>query len=141
MLRELEKLHIERFVDTFIADHRRPRWKTILNMNPKHWKKLSTWDLWDDRLCVSEFCSEWTNQIEKLITTITFQEYSKQQVVVIHVGHDLGGIEKNFLGEALLGKKTLFEGIISILPGQLALVINHDGGICVCQRSLSCRSK
>lgn len=133
MIDDIIHAHIESFINTFISNNRRSRWRTIFNMNPKHWNKISAWDLWDDRYSISKYCSEWKKSIDELFNFQLFVSYAERKVIVVHFGHDKGKVERLSLREALVGEKSLFEGIISIVPGVLVLAVNHDGGICVCQ--------
>ncbi|WP_353572694.1 hypothetical protein [Candidatus Albibeggiatoa sp. nov. BB20] len=134
MLESSYEQHIEGFLCTFLSEHRAVRWRAILNKKPKHWKKVSAWDLWDNRYTSTKHCIEWNHSLKELLASSLFMPYQKKQCVVIHCGHAEGKIETLSLLDALTGENALFEGIISIVPYKLALVVNHDGDICICQK-------
>jgi len=130
-----QQFYIDSFIDTFLMEKRRPLWRTaLLEMEPAHWNRISTWDLWDESYAIVKYCKQWNNSLHSLLETSFLNRYKNRIVLVVCIGHDKGRIEYRMLREILLKEIFILDGLILIEPYYLALAINHDGEVCVCQK-------
>lgn len=135
MLLKHQRFYISSFIETFLLEKRRILWSdTLLKMDTLYWNKVSAWDLWDENYSIVEYCKEWNGNLRTLLETPFIKRYKNTIVLIIYVGHDNGRIEYRMLHEILLKEVFILEGIVIIEPYCLALAINHDGDICVCQK-------
>ena len=131
-----QTFYINSFIDTFLIKKWHNLWRTtLLKMESESWNNISTWDLWNEDYAAIKYCKEWNSSLRDLLNTSLMKRYKNTLTLVIYIGHDTGRIEYRMLHEIFLKEIFILEGFVIIKPYYLALAINHDGGICVCQKS------
>ncbi len=108
------------------------RYSELLTYHTNRWAKIDPWRVWE---CIdSTVISEWKQSTQALLATPPFSRHASANVTVLRCGHEKPKIERLTLTEALVGDSSVFEGFISIVPGKLAIAINHDGMLCTLRR-------
>jgi hypothetical protein len=105
------------------------RFSGLLAMKPDNWSKIDPWKVWD--VVDGRRVAEWTKTSAELLASPLFAKHANDLVTVLRCGHEQPELARIRLRESLLGRAAVFEGVISILPGRLGIVINHDEMICV----------
>ncbi len=122
--------HIEKFVDTFIASSRKDRWKALLSSSEKRWSKIDVHSF-EGNVSKGRFYDATTRLG---IGSLSLDPYLDTDVVILRLGHSkrVGAVLAP-LREAIDKYDVIFEGIISVVPGRLAIVINHDDEAVICE--------
>jgi|ERR1051326_418949 hypothetical protein len=131
---DLVKEHIDAFVRVFIQKPYRSRWSYILNSPPRRWISIDATVFRDSRKSVSRYCFAWKKDLSALFADRRInQSLDDELVVLLRLGHDSHpGASVLKLREALEQIQDSLEGIISIIPGKLAVVYDHDDNLTVC---------
>ena len=130
-----QQFFIQSFTGTFLTKERSDLWNSVLlEMESKYWDKITPWDLWDEQYSIIKYCKEWRSDLRTLSTTSFISKYINLIVLIVYIGHDRGRIEYRMLSEIFSKEVFILDGIVIIEPYHLALAINHDGDICVCQK-------
>ena len=108
------------------------RFSTLLRYKPDRWRKIDPWRVWHH--CRSDGITEWKQSGQDLLASPTFAPYASAEVTVLRCGHETPGIGRCPFKDALMGQSRVFEGFISVVPGQLGVAANHDGQWCVLRR-------
>ena len=129
---EKQRSDIEALFRAF-APNKAERWCSLLSMAPKRWGDISPIDDWP---LDSEFDSRPDLPLEELLSTRPLAAHLNSEVIVMRCGHSNNpGISALPLRDVFprnqLDYDILFEGFVSILPGKLALALNHEGGLCL----------
>ena len=124
--------HIEKFVDTFVIKARRDRWKTLLTSNESRWGKIDVHSFEGNP--ARGLFYDTANRFS--LGSQSFYPYLDTDVVVLRLGHSkkVGAILAP-LRQSIDEYDIIFEGVISIVPGKLAVVINHDDEATICESS------
>lgn len=125
--------YLDVFIESFVPKIRQDRWVNILAKHPHRWRSLSTWDFWNINFLQKTCCYEWKYTLKDLANLDFIKIHLNRTVLVIHIGHDDRGFSFPFLYQILRGEYWILEGFI-IVNENLAIVINHDGGVCVCRK-------
>lgn len=111
------------------------RWVTLLQGKPAKWRKIQPWRVWPCDVYESQPpCMGWAAMVDKAITLA--QVRGVREAHVLACGHSSESVETlalSLLQARLCSRErgsegTLLEGFVSLIPGQLALVTNHEGG-------------
>ena len=116
----------------FLPEDLASRFSELLSRDPKRWSKIDPWRVWEH--IDSEVISEWKQSAQALLATPAFSHHASAEVTVLRCGHERPKVERLPLVQALVGDSSVFEGFISVVPGKLAVAINHDGMLCVLHR-------
>lgn len=132
-----QRVYITGFIESFIVPSYQNKWKKVLlESSLEKWDEISAWDLWSDSIAMAGYCKEWSKSLPELLHTSLMKPYANSIVLNIHLGHAKGNIDYCLVEELLLNKYYLFEGVVIINPHALALVINYDGGCCLCNSTV-----
>lgn len=122
--------HIEKFISTFVAKHQRARWKSLLASKTKGWGRIDVHGFVPNT--AQGLYYESTSRTGASIYVLLNSELDSE-VVVFRMGHDKNpGPILTTLRQALDDYSVIFEGVISVLPGKAAIVINHDDETTLC---------
>ncbi len=129
--------HFIKFVDSFIGIERhRERWKTLINGKEKKWGNIQIFDFPKIKL-ISPFHKYSEIRRENLIQKpgVLGSVLDNHQIVALRAGHspDTGGKFHDFSKSIQYDYEVIFEGIISINAGKLAILIDHDDNAFVCE--------
>lgn len=115
--------------EAFLPADLASRYTELLRLKPARWKKIDPWRVWDHVNANSVV--PWPETTPSLLRSTRFALHADQEAVVLRCGHDHPAIERRSLGSALVGEAAVLEGFVSVRPGKLGLVVNHDGEICL----------
>ena len=120
-----ELLLIEKFVDSFVPSHRRDRWKAIIKGRRSNWKKLSIDDVWtlldtESSITKLDFESTFTNS----------ENCGQANSVILY----LRGEVQSCTVCQIVDKYGRYDAILSIIPGELAVVFHHSEPELLCQK-------
>lgn len=101
------------------------RFTKLLAMKPGHWAKIDPWRVWSDEGLSGS--PELKAPIAELLGSPPLARFAATEVTVLRCGHDRPQLCRLLLAAALTGNHAVFEGFISIVPGQLGMALNHDG--------------
>jgi hypothetical protein len=109
------------------------RWGTLLQGKPEKWRKIQPWRAWPcDMYENHPPRMEWTAMVDQVIALA--QVYKVYEVHVLACGHSNESVETLALSQLKVrlcssgSGEWLLEGFVSLIPGQLALATNHEGG-------------
>jgi len=131
----ISEAHLKEFEQMFqaFAPHECERWCYLLSKEPTKWGKITPIKVWPTASAFDSYpnlpLSQWTS-----ISALA--PYMKRDSVVLRCGHSKNpGTAVVALHEVLMSAQQnyeiIFEGFVSVVPGQLALGFNHEGGVCV----------
>jgi hypothetical protein len=88
-----------------------------------------------DLSCMSQWQGSIDPKTKEMIWDRRVMPYQSKQIVVLACGHSRPLLHAVNLEAALpaAGAGALLEGFVSVVPGKLGLVVNHDGEIIVLQ--------
>jgi hypothetical protein len=113
------------------------RWITLLKGKPEKWKKIQPWRAWPCDVYESEPPrTKWPAMVDRAVQLAQARKVREVHVLACgHCGYGSEGVEtlalpqlKPYLCSDKLGADRLMEGFVSLIPGELALATNHDGG-------------
>ena len=133
-MKRFQKYYVENFIKTFFRERYRRGWLNILSEPIDSWDKLSSWDFWDSEVVNTEFCKEWSGQIKDLRKREHIARNLDRICVLLRIGHDQACISELMLSEVVNHEVYILEGVVIIEPEMLAIAINHDGGVCLCEK-------
>ena len=119
---EADHAEVSALFRAFLPNDLASRFSELLSMKSSRWKQIDPWRVWEHI------------DVQSLLSSPRFSKHAESQVAVLRCGHEHPSIERRSLQSALVGESALFEGFISVLPGELGVAINHDGEICVLSR-------
>ena len=125
--------HLEEFIRSFVDKPRRGRWYSILAMKPEKWVGVLACNVIEDR-----WNSDWNNPPEQVLESFNIGQRADEEAIVFLVGHGVPkqrgakSVLRMSLREAMLGRDAVVEGIVSIVPGRLAVAIGHAGDYYLC---------
>ena len=104
----------------------------LLQLKSDRWRNIDPTKIleYEDSLRISE----WKQTVGELLSSSSFSALTNKTVLVLHCGHARPSIDSCSLGEALSGPRSVLEGFISVLPGELGLAVDHEGTICVLRK-------
>ncbi len=127
-----EARHVEGFIDAFLAGSWKERWRSLLRLPPQRWVGIPLAAIGSPGRTRAGAITKWTGELGELRASPDFAKRLAKPVYVIRMGHDPSpGIVSARLEEVLDGELPILEGIVSIVPGELALVLDHEGEIYV----------
>jgi len=111
------------------------RWAALLQGKPAKWRKIQPWRVWPCDVYESHPPRmDWPVMVDRAIALARARGVGEAHVLAC--GHSSESIETLVLSrlkERLCSRGrgsegTLLEGFVSLVPGQLALATNHEGG-------------
>jgi hypothetical protein len=126
------RVEISALFSAFLPPELAQRFTGLLALQPRRWHKIDPWRVWDH--VDSAAIAEWPGSVQDLLVAPPYARYAQAGVAVLRCGHEAPGLARQPLHEALRGKSQVFEGFISVHPGQLGIAINHDGMLCTLRR-------
>lgn len=126
---ETDRNELSALFKKFLPAEMASRFSELLAMKPERWKKIYPWRVWE--LVEAGSILEWKDSVQSLLASPRFAIHSESPALVLRCGHDRPSLERTSLSKALIGESAVLEGFISVLSGELGIVINHDGEICV----------
>lgn len=127
---ELVREHLDGFVNAFVSSTQRRRWRTLLAMGEKHWAKIN----------VGGFeCNTGADRLYRAVPRADLREALRglsldTDIVALRLGHSREeGAVVAPLRQVLGGYDVIFEGVVSIVAGKRAIVINHDDEAILCE--------
>ena len=111
------------------------RWVTLLQGKPEKWRKILPWRAWPCDVYESlPSRMEWAAMVDQAIRLA--QARKVREVHVLACGHSSESVETLALSQLKArlcsrergSEGNLLEGFVSLIPGQLALATNHEGG-------------
>lgn len=124
--RDLLREHLESFVDAFVPEKRRDRWRLILIEKPQRAKSEMHLLPLDERYCRQLVGNEhFPQHIEGLATAKrgVYFDPNRDEPVMLHPNEAVVQAVADYA-----------DAICSIEPGKLALFFHHDRGVWLCQR-------
>lgn len=138
MAADAMKAQLVRLFRAFYPGHLASRWESQLHSRPARWCKIDPWRTWTlerfgsaEMRALGESPASW-------LARPRIARHAQADVVVLRCGHSTPALETLTLAQALCGDRSLLEGFISIVPGRLGVVVNHDGDICILEKAGSC---
>jgi hypothetical protein len=112
------------------------RWCSLLSVSAPRWDKISPIDVWP---LESAFDSRPNLPMARMLSLPPLVTHLNSNVLVLRCGHSHNpGLSEMMLRDVFpdgrLDYDILFEGFVSIVPGKLALGLNHEGGACVFEK-------
>ena len=104
------------------------RFSGLLAMKPDHWSKIDPWKVW--KVLDAHRVVEWSATHAALLESPSFAKHANELVTVLRCGHEEPELHRIRLRDALQGPSAVFEGFVSVVPGQVGLAINHDEMLC-----------
>jgi hypothetical protein len=126
-----EKSHLHAFIEIFVPKSHKNRWKALISSKSIKWQKIKPYDIWPEDNNDIQYCQLLEESYFKFLS---HKKYKNIDVVIFPCGHDNNEVETIKLNTLMSQEYYLLEGIISIIPGKLALLVNHDGEICVFEK-------
>ncbi len=134
----IEIEHWEAFINTFVPHERRERWSTKVRMGYGHWGDLP----------MADFVAYGAGKLNVTIEDVAGKELSgrfsefkiapSHLCLVLNTGRGgSAGSKALSLAEALSEEHWMLEGLISIVPGKLALLLDHEGSLLLCVASVA----
>lgn len=123
--------HFSSFIAEFVPNSHKKRWTTLLNFNKPRFGDIEPYDIWPEDNKEIKNCSILNVGFNELIRNEPYINFKDKMVIVIPCGHDEKKPEIMALQEVLNGDYYLLEGLISIVKGKLAILVNHDGEACI----------
>ena len=111
------------------------RWVSLLQGKPEKWRKILPWRVWPCDVYESlPPRMEWAAMVDQAIRLA--QARKVREVHVLACGHSSESVETLALSQLRArlcscergSEGALLEGFVSLIPGQLALATNHEGG-------------
>jgi len=96
------------------------RWIYLLSRDPRKWDKITPIKIWPGG---DVFASIPNKPIPELLASPPLRDRLDDEVVVLRCGHS------REMGLSVM--RVVFEGFVSVVPGKLAIGLNHEGGVCV----------
>lgn len=109
------------------------RWTYLLSRDPRKWDKITPIKIWPGG---DAFASVPDVSLSELLASPPLHQHLGELVVVLRCGHSRNlGMSVMPLRDVFPGGEwrydILFEGFVSVVPGKLALGLNHEGGTCL----------
>ncbi len=128
---EAYRAHIDGFIKTFLANEHGRRWASLLALKAHAWSRVPIAGF--PYQCKKEFCHELVGIRKNLYDDADLSVLGNPDVVLIRAGHDKNpGVDKSSLIHAVSDYELISEGIISVDPGHLALVVDHESRAFLC---------
>lgn len=127
-----ERISIEAMFRAFAPEHLE-RWSYLLTLKPARWSKITPMLAWP---VANQSDSSPDSSISDLLRSPLLLPHATTPSVVLRCGHSGSpGIQTLPLSEIFPNGawdfNIVFEGFVSVVPGKLALGLNHEGGACV----------
>jgi hypothetical protein len=129
-----EQTHLNAFLNTFVPSSHKARWQTLVASNKIKWEKIKPYDIWPENNHQIKYCRLLEENLFELFKNKKYAQHLNNNVAVFPCGHDSKKPESTKLDTAIRNEYDLLEGIISIIPGKLALLLNHDGEVCIFEK-------
>jgi len=125
------------------------RWTYLLRHDPKRWNKISPIGIWPVDDCYSCYPKK---TLQELIELPSVQRHMKTNAAILSCGHAEPAIFEAPLNTLLSvayrdtsqggnwAHCEIFEGFISIVPGDLVFLANHEGGYALLEHNSSQKS-
>lgn len=130
---EQARHHFSAFVDAFVSQQLGERWVTLFDAaRSASWRKIDPWSLWDTpHQRAGARYEEVQDDVRSLLSSTVMRVGKDAPVVIFHLGHSKPAIHRIPLHQ-ITPQDWPLEGLVSIVPGSRAVVVNHDGGILLC---------
>jgi hypothetical protein len=111
------------------------RWVKLLQGKPAKWQKIQPWRVWPCDVYESHPPRmEWAVMVDQAIALA--EVHRVHEAHVLACGHSSESVETLALSQLKArlcsrergSEGALLEGFVSLIPGQLALATNHEGG-------------
>ncbi len=131
-LPERVRVHKDGFVNTFVSRTQRQRWRALLALDEKRWGDIDVHGF-EGQNSKGLF---YETKHRANVGGLTLQPFLDADVIVLRLGHSkVTGAVLAPLRQALDEYDIIFEGVISVVAGKLAIVINHDDEAILCESS------
>jgi hypothetical protein len=139
MIDSIAAAHADAFLVQLTPDRIRERWRSLLFGKQKGWRKIDPHVLWGLPASQGVTMLPVENRLDKFCYENLSERVLNAPAVAFFVGHSHPGIEHVSLSSLLKDQlcvegSSLLDGIVSIYPGALALVANHDGEFALLKR-------
>lgn len=131
---DIHELHRRHFEPLFkrVAPQYARRWLTLLGEKPAKWAKIKPWQAWPCDVYESfPPGMEWKDMVDKAVKRAN----GRKHALMLVCGHSpdprIEEVPLALLKDRLCGThemRGLQEGFVSLVPGELALGVNHEGG-------------
>ena len=126
------KASLVRMFEAF-APRESERWTYLLSRDASKWDKITPIKIWPGG---DVFASVPDVPLSELLASPPLRTHLDDEVVVLCCGHSREkGMSVMRLRDVFPGGEwcyeIVFEGFVSVVPGKLAIGLNHEGGICV----------
>jgi hypothetical protein len=127
-----ERANLEAMFKAFAPIHYE-RWSYLLARTPARWIKITPMLAWP---VPSQFDSYPDKPLQELLTSPPLLRHAATPSVVLRCGHSRSpGVQTLVFSEVFPNSEwnydIVFEGFVSVVPGKLALGLNHEGSVCV----------
>ena len=129
-----QQYHLNSFIDNFVPKSHKARWKTLISSKRIKWEKIKPYDIWPDSNDNVTYCRLLEEEVIDFFKNKKYAKYINNDVAVFPCGHDNKMAEITKLNNVINSEYYLLEGIVSIVPGEFALLVNHDGEICIFEK-------
>jgi hypothetical protein len=124
------KASLVRMFEVF-APRESERWTYLLSRDPRKWDKITPIKIWPGG---DVFASVPAVPLLELLAPL--RAHLNEEVVVLSCGHSREmGLKVMRLRDVFPDGEwrydIVFEGFVSVVPGKLAIGLNHEGGVCV----------
>lgn len=139
--------HIESFLNGFVLSTEQTRLREILSLPARRWSRLTFHGF--PTICIRSPQHLYTRSSRPveghpshsprldpfLDLPQPLRAHLTKQVDIIATGHTVvTGGKAAILNEALLDYSIVFDGLISVIPGRLCIVLDHDDSLTVCEK-------
>lgn len=122
------------FMDAFLAGRWKDRWRSLLAMHPKRWSGIQLATIGEPGQTRPGVLRKWRGELADLSSQGRLAERLHDSVQLLRLGHDPEpGVATAELEDVLNGKAQILEGVVSVVPGRLAIVLDHEGNVYICQ--------
>jgi hypothetical protein len=129
----IELASLEALFKAFAPSHCE-RWTYLLSRKPKAWQKITPMLAWP---APSQYDSFPNVPLKDLLRSQSLAAHKNTPCVVLSCGHShlqqvtTMPLSSIFPDGEHKTSDVIFEGFISVVPGRLALGLNHEGGVCL----------
>ena len=123
--------HLISFINEFVPASHKKEWLKFANSEFSQLDDIEPHDIWPDNNEEIPNCTILESNFFEFIRNDPHAKYADNEVAVIPCGHDDKEPSTMKLKDVLDGDYYLLEGLISIVRGKLALLVNHDGEACI----------
>jgi hypothetical protein len=129
----IEQASLEALFKAF-APSQCERWTYLLSRKPKAWQKITPMLAWP---VPSQYDSFPNVPLKEMLLSKPLAAHKNTPCVVLSCGHShlqqvtTLPLSRIFPDGEHNTYEVIFEGFISVVPGRLAIGLNHEGGVCL----------